>query len=134
MRARGVQIESWGPSAEGRIDSFANPALAEIGAAHGKSDAEVVLRWLIQRDPVVIPKSVGRDRVAENSDVFVYTLRATRWDASRRWTRALRSSSITASRRSSADSVACGRADGGASRLRIWLVPEPERELRAAAS
>ena len=74
MRARGVQIESWGPFAEGRNDLFADPTLADIGAAHGKSVAQVVLRWLIQRDVVVIPKSVRRDRMAENFDVFDFAL------------------------------------------------------------
>jgi 2,5-diketo-D-gluconate reductase A len=48
--------------------------LSEIGAAHGKSVAQVVLRWLIQRDVVVIPKSVRADRVAENIDVFDFEL------------------------------------------------------------
>ena len=74
MRARGVQIESWGPFAEGRNDLFSDPTLAQIGAAHGKSIAQVVLRWLIQRDVVVIPKSVRRDRMAENYDVFDFAL------------------------------------------------------------
>ena len=50
------------------------PTLAEIGAAHGKSIAQAVLRWLIQRDVVVIPKSVRRDRMAENYDVFDFAL------------------------------------------------------------
>jgi 2,5-diketo-D-gluconate reductase A len=74
MRDRGVQIESWGPFAEGKNDLFTNPTLTEIGGAHGKSVAQVVLRWLIQRDVVVIPKSVRRDRMAENYDVFGFTL------------------------------------------------------------
>ena len=60
MQERGVQIESWGPFAEGRNDLFTNPVLTEIGEAHGKSVAQVVLRWLIQRGVVVIPKSVRR--------------------------------------------------------------------------
>jgi 2,5-diketo-D-gluconate reductase A len=74
MRERGVQIESWGPFAEGRNNLFSDPMLSEIGAAHGKSVAQVVLRWLIQRDVVVIPKSVRADRVAENIDVFDFEL------------------------------------------------------------
>jgi 2,5-diketo-D-gluconate reductase A len=74
MRERGVQIESWGPFAEGRNNLFSDPALTEIGAAHGKSVAQVVLRWLIQRDVVVIPKSVRADRIAENFDVFDFEL------------------------------------------------------------
>ena len=74
MREAGVQIESWGPFAEGRNDLFSNPTLAEIGAAHGKSVAQVVLRWLVQREVVVIPKSVHRERMAENLDVFDFAL------------------------------------------------------------
>jgi 2,5-diketo-D-gluconate reductase A len=70
MGERGVQIESWGPFAEGRNNLFADPTLSGIGAAHGKSVAQVVLRWLIQRGVVVIPKSVRADRIAENIDVF----------------------------------------------------------------
>lgn len=74
MREHGVQIESWGPFAEGKNDLFTNPVLAEIAAARGKSVAQVVLRWLIQRDVVVIPKSVRPDRMAENLDVFDFML------------------------------------------------------------
>ncbi|MCX4388017.1 aldo/keto reductase [Micromonospora peucetia] len=74
MREHGVQIESWGPFAEGRNDLFTNPVLAEIGSAHGKSVAQVVLRWLTQRDVVVIPKSVRPDRMAENLDIFDFDL------------------------------------------------------------
>jgi 2,5-diketo-D-gluconate reductase A len=74
MRERGVQIESWGPFAEGRNNLFSDPVLSEIGGAHGKSVAQVVLRWLIQRNVVVIPKSVRRDRMAENFDVFDFEL------------------------------------------------------------
>ncbi len=74
MREHGVQIESWGPFAEGKNDLFTNPVLTEIGAAHGKSVAQVVLRWLIQRDVVVIPKSVRPDRMAQNLDVFDFDL------------------------------------------------------------
>ena len=74
MRERGVQIESWGPFAEGKNDLFTNPTLTEIGGAHGKSVAQVVLRWLIQRDVVVIPKSVRPERMAQNLDVFDFDL------------------------------------------------------------
>src|SRR3954451_16552129 len=58
MRERGVQIESRGPFAEGKDNLFTNPRLTAIGDAHGKSVGEVVLRWLTQRQIVVIPKSV----------------------------------------------------------------------------
>ena len=74
MSERGVQIESWGPFAEGKNDLFTNPVLSAIAEAQGKSVAQVVLRWLIQRDVVVIPKSVRPDRMAENFDVFGFTL------------------------------------------------------------
>jgi 2,5-diketo-D-gluconate reductase A len=74
MRERGVQIESWGPFAEGRNNLFTNPTFSEIGAVHGKSVAQVVLRWLIQREVVVIPKSVRPERMAENFDVFDFEL------------------------------------------------------------
>ncbi|MEY4499333.1 MAG: promiscuous glyoxal/methylglyoxal reductase [Actinomycetota bacterium] len=74
MSERGVQIESWAPFAEGRNDLFSNPELAKIAATHGKSIAQVVLRWLIQRDVVVIPKSVRKERMAENFDVFNFDL------------------------------------------------------------
>jgi 2,5-diketo-D-gluconate reductase A len=67
MSEYGVQIESWGPFAEGKNDLFTNPTLTAIGAAHGKSVGQVVLRWLTQRDVVVIPKSVRPERMAETS-------------------------------------------------------------------
>jgi 2,5-diketo-D-gluconate reductase A len=70
MRERGVQHESWGPFAEGQNNLFSNRTLSDIGAAHGKSVAQVVLRWLIQRAVVVIPKSVRAERMQENIDVF----------------------------------------------------------------
>jgi len=74
MRERGVQIESWGPFAEGRNNLFSDPVLSEIGAAHGKSVAQVVLRWLVQRGVVVIPKSVRAERMRENIDIFDFQL------------------------------------------------------------
>ena len=74
MRERGVQIESWGPFAEGRNNLFSDPMLTEIGGAHGKSVAQVVLRWLIQRDVVVVQKSVRSERMRENLDVFDFEL------------------------------------------------------------
>jgi 2,5-diketo-D-gluconate reductase A len=74
MRAHGVQIESWGGFAEGRNNLFTDPTLTAIGNAHGKSVAQVVLRWLIQRDIVTIPKSVRRERMEQNLDVFDFAL------------------------------------------------------------
>lgn len=72
--AAGVQHESWGGFAEGRNNLFSDPILTEIGAGHGKSVAQVVLRRLTQRNIVVIPKSVRPERMAENLDVFAFTL------------------------------------------------------------
>ena len=70
----GCQIESWGPFAEGRNDLFTNAVLTEIGARHGKSAAQVALRFLLQRDVVVIPKTVRKERMVENLSVFDFTL------------------------------------------------------------
>jgi 2,5-diketo-D-gluconate reductase A len=74
MREHGVQHESWGPFAEGKNNIFSDPTLSEISAAYGKSVAQVILRWLIQRDIVVIPKSVRAERMRENIDVFDFEL------------------------------------------------------------
>jgi 2,5-diketo-D-gluconate reductase A len=74
MGERGVQIESWAPFAEGRNYLFDHPLLVALADAHGKTVAQVVLRWLIQRDVLVIPKSVRPERMAENIDVFDFTL------------------------------------------------------------
>ncbi|MCQ4213872.1 aldo/keto reductase [Streptomyces longispororuber] len=74
MREHGVQIQSWGGFAEGRNDLFTNPLLAEIGKAHAKSVAQVVLRWLTQRGVIAIPKSVRAERMAENMDVLDFQL------------------------------------------------------------
>ena len=74
MLQHGVQIESWGPFAEGQNGLFTNPTLTKIAEAHDKSVAQVALRWLIQRDVIAIPKSVRADRMAENFDVFSFVL------------------------------------------------------------
>ncbi|OKI25614.1 aldo/keto reductase [Streptomyces sp. CB03911] len=74
MREHGVQHQAWGGFAEGKNDLFTHPVLAGIGEAHGKSVAQVVLRWLIQRDIVTIPKSVNPDRMAQNIDVLDFRL------------------------------------------------------------
>jgi 2,5-diketo-D-gluconate reductase A len=74
MRERGVQHESWGPFAEGRNNLFTDPILSAIAEAHGRSVAQVVLRWLVQREVVVIPKSVRPDRMAQNLDIFDFIL------------------------------------------------------------
>ena len=67
-------VEAWGPLAEGKDDIFNNPILSEIGEKYGKSVAQVILRWLIQRDIVVFPKSTKESRMIENSDIFDFEL------------------------------------------------------------
>jgi 2,5-diketo-D-gluconate reductase A len=74
MSDRGVQIESWGPFAEGKNGLFSNPTLGEIGSVHEKSVAQVILRWLVQRGVIVIPKSARVDRMRENIDIFDFRL------------------------------------------------------------
>lgn len=76
LKKCGAQIESWGPFAEGKNDYFNNPVLKEIGAKHGKSAAQVALRFLMQSDVVVIPKSTHKERMEENFNVFDFTLTA----------------------------------------------------------
>ena len=68
------QIESWGPFAEGKNNFFSTPLLKEIGEKHGKSVAQVALRFLLQSDVVVIPKSVRKERMQENFDIFDFEL------------------------------------------------------------
>lgn len=74
MASEGVQIESWAPFAEGRNNLFGNGTLVSLAAKYRKSVAQVVLRWLIQRGVVVIPKSVRPERMAENIAVFDFHL------------------------------------------------------------
>lgn len=74
MEKYGVQHESWGPFAEGRKDFFTNSVLTEIGAKYGKSSAQAALRFLIQSNVVVIPKSTHKDRMAQNFNVFDFAL------------------------------------------------------------
>ena len=76
MKKNGTQIMSWGPFAEGKNDYFNNPVLKEIGEKHGKSVAQVALRFLLQSDVVVIPKSVQKKRMEENFNVFDFMLTA----------------------------------------------------------
>ncbi len=71
-----VQPEAWGPFAEGKNGLFSNEALQSIGRKHGKSVAQVVLRWLTERGIVAIPKSVRKERMAENFAVFDFELDA----------------------------------------------------------
>lgn len=70
----GVQHEAWAPFGEGRGGLFTDPTIAAIGEKYGKSVAQVILRWEIQRGIVVIPKSVRKERMQQNFDVFDFTL------------------------------------------------------------
>lgn len=74
MEKYGVRHESWGPFAEGRKDFFINPVLNEVGKKHGKTAAQVALRFLLQNNIVVIPKSTHKERMAENINVFDFSL------------------------------------------------------------
>ena len=69
-----IQIESWGPFAEGLNNLFTNEILTTIGAKYNKSVAQTVLRWLIQRGIVAIPKSIRKDRLVENFKIFDFEL------------------------------------------------------------
>jgi len=74
MRDNGVQPEAWAPFAEGRNNLFQNEVLASIGGKYGKSVGQVVLRWLVQRGVVALAKSVRKERMVENLDIFDFTL------------------------------------------------------------
>lgn len=74
MKENGIQIESWAPFAEGHNGLFQNEVLLSVAQKHGKSVAQVVLRWLIQRGVVEIPKSVRRERIVEKFEVFGFVL------------------------------------------------------------
>ncbi|MEK3708204.1 aldo/keto reductase [Paenibacillus sp. FSL R7-0198] len=74
MKEQGIQHQSWSPFAEGRNNLFSNEVLVSIADKHNKSVAQVVLRWLVQRDVVVIPKSVRKERLIENFDIFDFVL------------------------------------------------------------
>jgi len=74
MLEHNIQVESWAPFAQGKNDIFKNKVLKPIAKTHNKTVAQVILRWLIQRDIVVIPKSATKERIAENFDVFDFQL------------------------------------------------------------
>lgn len=80
-KKNGIQTESWAPFAEGKNDIFANPILVSIASKYKKSVAQIILRWLVQRDIVVIPKSVNKHRIEENFDVFNFVLSAADMDS-----------------------------------------------------
>lgn len=74
MVKRNVQMEAWAPFGEGRNHMFSNPVLLEIGEKYGKSVAQVILRWLMQRDIVALAKSTHMERMKENLDIFDFKL------------------------------------------------------------
>ena len=74
MEKYGVQHEAWASFGEGKGGLFTNPVLMEIGAKYGKSAAQVMLRWAIQRNIVVLPKSTHKERMIQNLDVFDFSL------------------------------------------------------------
>jgi 2,5-diketo-D-gluconate reductase A len=74
MKENNVQIESWGPFAEGRNNMFENEVLVSMAEKYNKSVAQVILRWLTQREVVVIPKSVHKERIIENFNIFDFEL------------------------------------------------------------
>jgi 2,5-diketo-D-gluconate reductase A len=81
MQENNVQIESWGPFAEGRNNIFENETLLSIARKHNKTVAQIILRWLIQRDIVAIPKTVHKERIIENLSVFDFELSPEDMDA-----------------------------------------------------
>lgn len=74
MKEYGVQIEAWGPFAEGQKNIFANETLSGIAEKYGKTTAQVILRWNIQRGVIVIPKSVHEERIQENINIWDFEL------------------------------------------------------------
>ena len=74
MKEYGVVPEAWGPFAEGKFGIFTHPVLTKIGSKYGKSAAQVALRWNVQRGVVVIPKSVHKERIEQNLDIWDFQL------------------------------------------------------------
>ena len=74
MKKYGTRLESWGPFAEGKFGIFTHPVLTKIGSKYGKSAAQVALRWNVQRGVVVIPKSVHKERIEQNLDIWDFQL------------------------------------------------------------
>ena len=81
LQENNVQIESWGPFAEGKNHIFQNELLLSIAGKHKKSVAQVILRWLTQRRVVAIPKSVRKERIMENFNIFDFELTSEDMDA-----------------------------------------------------
>ncbi|MGJ3820795.1 aldo/keto reductase [Lactiplantibacillus plantarum] len=76
-----IQVEAWAPFAEGKHEIFTNKVIAEIANKYSKSNGQVILRWLLQRGIVVIPKSVHKNRMAENINVFDFELKSDEMNA-----------------------------------------------------
>lgn len=74
MKEKNVQIQAWAPFAEGKKNLFTNPILVDIGSKYGKTAAQVTLRFLVQRGVSVLPKTVNRDRMIQNMDIFDFEL------------------------------------------------------------
>ena len=74
MKEFNVQPEAWGPLAEGKHGIFTHPVLTQIGEKYGKTAAQVVLRWNTQRGVVIIPKSIHKERMEENLNIWDFTL------------------------------------------------------------
>lgn len=74
LQCEGIQHEAWAPFAEGQNDIWNNPVLKAIADKHGRTVGQVVLRWLNQRNVVVIPKTVRKEHMAENLAIFDFTL------------------------------------------------------------
>ena len=74
LKENNIQIESWGPFAEGKKNIFRNEVLVSVAEKHGKTVAQVILRWLTQREIIVIPKSLRKERMAENFNIFDFDL------------------------------------------------------------
>lgn len=81
LKENNVQIESWGPFAEGRNNMFQNELLLSIASKYKKSVAQVILRWIIQRGIIAIPKSVHKERIIENFNIFDFELSPEDMDA-----------------------------------------------------
>ena len=77
----GIAVEAWGPLGQGKYDLFGIPAIQQIAAAHGKSPAQIVIRWHLQTGNIVIPKSNSRERMQENFEVFDFELSPAEFEA-----------------------------------------------------
>lgn len=74
LHAEGIAVEAWAPFAEGKNDIFKNPILTKIAQKHDKSVAQIIVRWLVEQDVIVLAKSIKPERMAENINVFDFEL------------------------------------------------------------